>query len=66
MALSDIAAFSTHGAFDLVAVADVDLYHAEQVEELLPNMSIYQDLRAELLRKEADDLDYAIECLNAK
>jgi hypothetical protein len=56
MALSDIRAFSSHGAFDLVAVADVDLSRVEPVKKLFPNVRIYQDWR-ELLRKEADNLD---------
>ena len=56
MALSDIRAFSSHGAFDLVAVADVDLSRAEPVKKLFPNVRVYQDWR-ELLRKEADNLD---------
>ena len=56
MALSDIRAFSSHEAFDLVAVADVDLSRAEPVKKLFPNVRIYQDWR-ELLRKEADNLD---------
>ena len=50
MALSDIRAFSSHGAFDLVAVADVDLSRAEPVKKLFPNVRVYQDWR-ELLRQ---------------
>ena len=56
MALSDIRAFSSHVAFDLVAVADVDLSRAEPVKKLFPNVRVYQDWR-ELLHKEADNLD---------
>jgi hypothetical protein len=56
MALSDIRAFSSHGAFDLVAVADVDLSRVEPVKKLFPNVRVYQDWR-ELLRKEADNID---------
>ena len=56
MALSDIRAFSSHEAFDLVAVADVDLSRAEPVKKLFPNVRVYQDWR-ELLHKEADNLD---------
>ncbi len=56
MALSDIRSFSSHPAFDLVAVADTDLSRTEQVKKLFPNVRIYQDWR-ELLRKESDALD---------
>ena len=56
MALSDIRSFSSHGAFELVAVADVDLSRVEPVKKLFPNVRVYQDWR-ELLRKEADNLD---------
>ena len=55
-ALSDIRAFSSHAAFDLVAVADVDLARTEPLKKLFPNVRVYQDWR-ELLRKEADTLD---------
>ncbi len=56
MALSDIRSFSSHPAFDLVAVADADLSRTDQVKKLFPNVRVYQDWR-ELLRKEADNLD---------
>jgi len=56
MAFSDIRSFSSHPAFDLVAVADADLSRTEQVKKLFPNVRVYQDWR-ELLRKEADNLD---------
>ena len=56
MALSDIRSFSSHPAFDLVAVADADLSRTEQVKKLFPNVRVYQDWR-ELLHKEADNLD---------
>jgi hypothetical protein len=56
MALSDIRSFSSHPAFDLVAVADVDLSRVDPVKKLFPNVRVYQDWR-ELLRKEADNLD---------
>ncbi len=56
MALSDIRSFSSHPAFDLVAVADADLSRTEQVRKLFPSVRVYQDWR-ELLRKEADNLD---------
>ncbi|AMY11510.1 putative oxidoreductase YvaA [Luteitalea pratensis] len=56
MAMSDIRSFSSHPAFDLVAVADADLSRTEQVKKLFPNVRVYQDWR-ELLHKEADNLD---------
>ena len=51
-ALSDIRAFSSHPAFTLVAVADVDLARTEQVKKLFPDVRVYQDWR-EMFRKEA-------------
>jgi predicted dehydrogenase len=56
MALADIRGFSTHPAFDLVAVADPDLSRTEQVKKLFPEVRVYQDWR-ELLRKEGATLD---------
>lgn len=56
MALSDIRSFSSHPAFQLVAVADADLGRTEQVKTLHPDVRVYQDWR-ELLQKEADNLD---------
>ena len=56
MALSDLKSFSSHPAFDLVAVADVDRSRVDPVKKLFPNVRVYQDWR-ELLRKEADNLD---------
>ncbi|BCS34485.1 NADH-dependent dehydrogenase [Luteitalea sp. TBR-22] len=56
MAFADIRSFSSHPAFDLVAVADADLSRTEQVKKLFPNVKVYQDWR-ELLRKEHDNLD---------
>jgi predicted dehydrogenase len=56
MAMADIRGFSTHPAFELVAVADPDLARTEQVKKLFPNVRVYQDWR-ELLDKEADNLD---------
>jgi predicted dehydrogenase len=56
MGLSDIRAFARHAAFDLVALADVDLSRVEPVQKLFPDVRVYQDWR-ELLRKEADNLD---------
>ena len=56
MALSDLESFSSHPAFDLVAVADVDLSKVEPLKALFPKVRVYQDWR-ELLKKEADNLD---------
>ena len=56
MAFSDLRSFSSHPAFQLVAVADADLSRTAQVKKLFPDARIYQDWR-ELLRKEADNLD---------
>ena len=55
-ALSDIRAFSSHPAFSLVAVADVDLARTEQVKKLFPDVRVYQDWR-EMFRKEAANID---------
>ena len=55
-ALSDINAFSKHPAFELVAVADVDLCRLDRVLERFPTARVYQDWR-ELLKKEARRLD---------
>ena len=56
MALSDIKSFSSHPAFDLVALADVDLSKVDGMKKLFPNVRVYQDWR-ELLRKEAGNID---------
>jgi predicted dehydrogenase len=56
MALADIRSFSSHPAFDLVALADADLSRTDQAKKLFPNVRVYQDWR-ELLDKEADNLD---------
>ena len=55
-ALSDINAFAKHPAFDLVAVADVDLCRFDRILDRFPKVRVYQDWR-ELLKKEADRLD---------
>jgi predicted dehydrogenase len=55
-ALSDITAFSKHPAFDLVAVADVDLCRLDRILDRFPKARVYQDWR-ELLDKEAGGLD---------
>ena len=55
-ALSDIRAFSSHPAFTLTAVADVDQSRTEQVKKLFPDARVYQDWR-EMFRKEQDNID---------
>ncbi len=56
MALSDITSFAKHPAFELVAVADVDLGRVDRIKELFPQARIYQDWR-ELLGKERQNID---------
>src|SRR5690349_14120816 len=48
MAWSDLTEFSKHPAFNLVAVAEVDLKRADQVKKRFPDARIYQDWRAML------------------
>ena len=55
-ALSDLMAFGKHPAFDLVAVADVDLARFERLQERFPKVRVYQDWR-ELLAKEHKNID---------
>ena len=55
-ALSDIRAFSSHPAFSLTAVSDVDLSRTEQVKKLFPEVRVYQDWR-EMFRKEGSSID---------
>ena len=55
-ALSDINAFARHPAFQLVAVADVDLCRFEAVQQRFPKVRVYQDWR-ELLEREAKQID---------
>ena len=55
-ALSDINAFARHPAFDLVAVADVDLCRLDRILDRFPKARVYQDWR-ELLKKEHARLD---------
>ena len=50
-ALGDLISFAKHPAFDLVAVADVDLARFEEVQRRFPKVRVYQDWR-ELLDKE--------------
>jgi predicted dehydrogenase len=56
MAWADIRGFSSHPAFELVAVADADLSRTANVKKQFPNAKIYQDWR-ELLRVEGPNLD---------
>src|SRR5919107_1580053 len=55
-ALSDLLAFAKHPAFDLVAVADVDLARFERLQERFPKVRLYQDWR-ELLKTEHKNID---------
>ncbi len=55
-ALADIKALAAHPAFDLVAVADVDLGRIEPVQRLFPKVRWYQDWR-ELLEREEKQID---------
>jgi predicted dehydrogenase len=55
-AFSDLSAFARHPAFDLVAVADVDLSRFERVQQRFPKVRVYQDWR-ELLEKEHANID---------
>ena len=55
-ALSDLLAFAKHPAFDLVAVADVDLARFDRLQERFPKVRVYQDWR-ELLEKEQKNID---------
>jgi len=52
-AFSDINSFAKHPAFDLVAVADVDLCVIAKLQERFPQVRIYQDWR-DLLKHEKD------------
>jgi predicted dehydrogenase len=55
-ALSDIMSFAAHPAFDLAAVADVDLCKVDELLVKFPKVRVYQDWR-ELLKKEHDRID---------
>jgi len=55
-AFGDLMAFAKHQAFDLVAVADVDLARFERVQQRFPKVRVYQDWR-ELLKKEHKNID---------
>src|SRR5258707_14718447 len=41
-AFSDLDAFAKHPAFELVAVADVDLCHMEPLQRRVPQVPVYQ------------------------
>ncbi len=53
---SDLNAFSKHPAFDLVAIADVDLCPIARVQQLFPKVRVYQDWR-EMLKREKNHID---------
>ena len=55
-ALSDINSFARHPAFQLVAVADVDLARIVPLQARFPKVRVYQDWR-ELLEREAKHID---------
>ncbi|MEP6918723.1 MAG: Gfo/Idh/MocA family oxidoreductase [Acidobacteriota bacterium] len=55
-AFSDIMSFAKHPAFELVAVADVDLCRIEPLQQKFPKVRVYQDWR-ELLEKEHKQID---------
>jgi predicted dehydrogenase len=55
-AFSDVMAFARHPAFELVAVADVDLCRIEALQQRFPKVRAYQDWR-ELLKKEHKNID---------
>ena len=48
--------FAKHPAFDLVAVADVDLCRFERLQQRFPKVRVYQDWR-ELLEREHANID---------
>ncbi len=55
-ALSDLNEFAKHPAFELVAVADVDLCRVDRLLQRFPKVRVYQDWR-EMLKKEHKNLD---------
>lgn len=55
-ALSDVNGFARHPAFELVAVADVDLCRIEPLQRRFPKVRVYQDWR-EMLKKERKQID---------
>jgi predicted dehydrogenase len=52
----DLTQFGKHQAFELVAVADVDLCRIEPLQQKFPKVRVYQDWR-ELLKKERGNID---------
>jgi len=56
MGFSDISSFAKHPAFDLVAVADVDLCTIARVQQLFPKVRVYQHWR-EMLKRERNQID---------
>src|SRR4051812_44336868 len=52
----DLSQFAKHPAFDLVAVADVDLCRIEALQQKFSKVRVYQDWR-ELLKKERNNID---------
>ena len=52
----DLTQFGKHPAFELVAVADVDLCRIESLQQKFPKVRVYQDWR-ELLKKERGNID---------
>ena len=55
-AFSDLNAFAKHPAFELVAVADVDLCLMAPLQQRFPKVRVYQDWR-EMLKKERSNID---------
>jgi predicted dehydrogenase len=55
-ALYDLTTFAKHPAFELVAVADVDLCRIEPLQQRFPKVRTYQDWR-EMFRRERANID---------
>jgi Oxidoreductase family, NAD-binding Rossmann fold/Oxidoreductase family, C-terminal alpha/beta domain len=55
-AYSDLMSFAKHPAFELVAVADVDLCRIERLQQEFPKVRVYQDWR-EMLKREHKQID---------
>jgi predicted dehydrogenase len=55
-AFSDLNVFAKHPAFELVAVADVDLCRMDALQQRFPKVRVYQDWR-ELIKKEHAHID---------
>jgi predicted dehydrogenase len=56
MGFADISSFAKHPAFDLVAIADVDLCTIARVQQMFPKVRVYQDWR-EMLKREKNRID---------